>query len=117
MPPCCHAAPGYVLRLDSDQLDVRRFERLVEEAAAAEPAAAAGLLREALGLWRGPALADLAFEPFAQAAIARLEDLRLLAVERRIDADLALGQHATARPGARGARRRASACARASWRS
>ena len=88
------AAPGYVLRLDSEQLDVRRFERLVEEAAAAEPAAAAELLREALGLWRGPALADLAFESFAQAAIARLEDLRLLAVERRIDADLALGQHA-----------------------
>ena len=75
---------------------------------AADPAAAAELLREALGLWRGPALADLAFEPFAQAAIARLEDLHLLAIERRIDADLALGQHATARPGARGARRRAS---------
>ena len=73
------AAPGYVLRLDGEQLDVRRFERLVEEAAAADPAAAAELLREALGLWRGPALADLAFESFAQAAIARLEDLRLLA--------------------------------------
>ena len=53
-----------------------------------------GKLREALGLWRGPALADLAYEPFAQAAIGRLEDLHLLAVERRIDADLALGQHA-----------------------
>ena len=87
-------APGYLLRLDGDRLDVRRFERLVEEAAAADPAAAAGLLREALGLWRGPALADLTYEPFAQTAIARLEELHLLAVERRIDADLVLGQHA-----------------------
>ena len=52
------------------------------------------MLREALALWRGPALADLAYEPFAQAAIVRLEDLHLLAVERRIDADLALGQQA-----------------------
>lgn len=87
-------APGYVLRLEAEQLDVRRFEHLLEVAAAADPTAAAGLMREALGLWRGPALADLAFEPFAHAAIVRLEDLRLLAVERRIDADLALGQHA-----------------------
>jgi DNA-binding SARP family transcriptional activator len=87
-------APGYVVRIDGAQLDVRRFERLVEEAAATDPAAAAGMLREALGLWRGPALADLAYEPFAQAAIVRLEDLHLLAVERRIDADLALGRHA-----------------------
>jgi DNA-binding SARP family transcriptional activator len=87
-------APGYVVRIDGAQLDVRRFERLVEEAAATDPAAAAGMLREALALWRGPALADLAYEPFAQAAIVRLADLHLLAVERRIDADLALGQHA-----------------------
>lgn len=87
-------APGYVLRLEVDQLDVRRFERLLEDAAAADPSAAAGLLREALGLWRGSALADLAFEPFAHTAIVRLEDLHLLAVERRIDADLALGRHA-----------------------
>ena len=55
---------------------------------------AAGLLRDALALWRGPALADLAYEPFAQAAIARLEELHLLAIERRIDADLVLGRHA-----------------------
>ena len=87
-------APGYVVRIDGAQLDVRRFERLVEEAAATDSAAAAGMLREALALWRGPALADLAYEPFAQAAIVRLEDLHLLAVERRIDADLALGRHA-----------------------
>jgi hypothetical protein len=51
-------------------------------------------MREALALWRGPALADLAYEPFAQAAVGRLEELRLAALERRIDADLALGRHA-----------------------
>ena len=52
------------------------------------------LLREGLGLWRGPPLADLAFEAFAQDEIARLEELRLTALEERIDADLALGRHA-----------------------
>ena len=76
------------------QLDLDRFERLVEEAGAAEPPEAAEKLREALALWRGPALADFAYEPFAQAAIGRLEEVHLLAVEMRIDADLALGRHA-----------------------
>ena len=86
-------APGYVLSLDRDQLDLQRFERLVREAAASEPPAAAEKLREALALWRGPPLADLAHESFAQAAIGRLEELRLGAIEKRIDADLALGRH------------------------
>jgi DNA-binding SARP family transcriptional activator len=86
-------APGYVLSLDRDQLDLRRFERLVGEAAAAEPLVAAAKLREALALWRGPPLADLAYESFAQGAIGRLEELRLGAVEKRIDADLALRRH------------------------
>ena len=86
-------APGYVLSLDRDQLDLQRFERLVREAVAAEPPAAAEKLREALALWRGPPLADLAYEPFAQAAIGRLEELRLGAIEKRIEADLALGRH------------------------
>jgi hypothetical protein len=54
---------------------------------------ASGRLRDALSLWRGPALADFAYESFAQAAIARLEEIRLAAVELRIDADLALGRH------------------------
>lgn len=85
-------APGYVLSLDRDQLDLQRFERLVREAAPAEPPVAAEKLREALALWRGPPLADLAYEPFAQAAIGRLEELRLGAIEKRIDADLALGR-------------------------
>jgi len=87
-------APGYVLRLGPDELDLQRFERLVDEAERAEPEFAAGLLREALALWRGPALADLAYEPFAQAAIGRLEELRLTALERRIEAELALGRAA-----------------------
>jgi DNA-binding SARP family transcriptional activator len=87
-------APGYVLRLGPDQLDLYRFERLVEEAESAEPSMAAEKLREALALWRGPALSDFAYEPFAQAAISRLEELRLLALEKRIGADLELGRHA-----------------------
>ena len=91
-------APGYVLRLTSEQLDLQRFERLTAEAtrslAAGEPQRAADLLREALALWRGPALSDLAFESFAQPAIERLEEIRLAALEQRIDADLALGRHA-----------------------
>ena len=87
-------APGYVLRLESEQLDLHRFERLVGEADAAEPALAAAKLREALALWRGGPLADLSYEAFAQPAIRRLEELRLGTVEKRIEADLALGRHA-----------------------
>jgi DNA-binding SARP family transcriptional activator len=86
--------PGYVLRVQADQLDLARFERLVEESRGAQPAAAAALLREALALWRGPALSDLEYEPFARGEVARLEELRLSAVEDRIDADHALGRHA-----------------------
>jgi len=86
--------PGYLVRVSDEALDLRRFERLVAEAQAAGPEDAAALLREALGLWRGPPLADFALEDFAQAEIARLEELRLLALELRIDAGLALGEHA-----------------------
>jgi DNA-binding SARP family transcriptional activator/predicted ATPase len=85
--------PGYVLELDPESLDLARFGRLVEEARDADMAERAEKLREALALWRGPALADLAFEPFAQSEIARLEELRLAAVEDRIDAELALGRN------------------------
>jgi DNA-binding SARP family transcriptional activator len=91
-------APGYAIELEPGQLDLHRFEALVEEGgralSAQEPEQAAELLHEALGLWRGSALADFAYEPFAQAEIARLEELRLAAQERRIEADLALGRHA-----------------------
>ena len=86
-------APGYVLRLDDEQLDLRRFEQLVSESARTTPEVAAERLREALTLWRGDPLADLAYEQFAQPAIARLGELRLVAIEKRIEADLALGRH------------------------
>src|SRR5713226_3864598 len=85
--------PGYVLRVERDELDLERFSRLVQEADDAEPAVAAEKLREALALWRGPPLADFAYASFTQAAIARIEELRLEALERRIDADLVLGRH------------------------
>ena len=86
--------PGYVVRVSPDELDLLRFEQLVESAEGAPPERAARLLRDALGLWRGPPLADLKNEAFAQSEIRRLEEVRLTALERRVDADLALGRHA-----------------------
>jgi DNA-binding SARP family transcriptional activator len=90
-------SPGYVIRVEPEELDLHRFERLVDEGrsllARDLPADASERLRDALSLWRGPALADFAYESFAQTAIARLEEIRLAAVELRIDADLALGRH------------------------
>jgi DNA-binding SARP family transcriptional activator len=90
--------PGYVLRIDRESIDACRFERLLAEGRAlladGEPEHAGSRLRQGLALWRGPALADLAYERFAQAEIARLEELRLAALEARIEADLALGRHA-----------------------
>jgi WD40 repeat protein/DNA-binding SARP family transcriptional activator len=89
---------GYAIRVEDDELDLDRFDRLVREGSEAlareRPADAATWLREALGLWRGPALVDVSYEPFAQTEIARLEEQRAVALERRIDADLALGRHA-----------------------
>ena len=86
--------PGYAIRLGPDELDLLRFETLVEEARGAAPELAAERLREALELWRGPALADLAHESFVQTESPRLEELRLEALERRFEADLALGHYA-----------------------
>jgi DNA-binding SARP family transcriptional activator len=88
---------GYVLSADPGQLDVARFERLVAKGRAAlaggEAVAAGNRFREALGLWRGPALADVAdVEPLAREG-ARLEELRLAAVEGRLEANLAVGSH------------------------
>jgi YVTN family beta-propeller protein len=89
---------GYVLRVLPGQLDVDRFEALVargrEALEAGDPLTAASVLREALAVWRGPALTDFAYEPFAQPEIARLEESRLAAQEDRIDADLASGEQA-----------------------
>jgi len=88
---------GYVLETDSEEIDVRRFERLLEEGrranASGQHADAATLLRDALGLWRGSALSDFTYEPFARLEIERLEELRLVASEERFDAELALGHH------------------------
>ena len=90
-------APGYGLRVDPEALDLHRFERLVGEGRRLVdrglPADAAARLGGALSLWRGPALAEFAYESFAQTAIARLEELRLAAVELRLEADLACGRH------------------------
>jgi ABC-type transport system substrate-binding protein/DNA-binding SARP family transcriptional activator len=86
-------APGYALRVDDERVDARRFQFLVDEARSAEPAGTAKGLKEALSLWRGPPLADFTYEPFAQEEIRRLEELRLAALEDRLEADLALGRH------------------------
>ena len=87
---------GYVLRIAPGALDADAFQRLLEEGRQAnardDPKLAADRLRDALALWRGPALADLAYESFAQPEIARLDELRLTALEERLDADLALGR-------------------------
>jgi DNA-binding SARP family transcriptional activator len=89
---------GYQLTVPDEALDAARFERLLDEGRRAlsdgDPKAAGVLLREALGLWRGPALGELADEPWARAEAGRLEERRLVAIERRIEADLALGRHA-----------------------
>ena len=84
--------PGYLLDVEPDQVDLFRFERLLEEARAATVGERrAEKLRQALALWRGPALADLAFEPIVVLESPRLEDLRLAAHEELIDAELSLG--------------------------
>src|SRR5918994_37357 len=88
---------GYTLRLEPGSLDLDRFEQLMREGRGAlardDAHAASAMLREALALWRGPPLADFAFDSFAQTEIARLEERRLVALEERIEADLALGLH------------------------
>ena len=87
---------GYVLHLEQGELDVDQFEELFAEGrrllTEGDPAAASGALLEALALWRGPALADFVYEPFASAEAARLEERRLACLEERIEADLALGR-------------------------
>ena len=88
---------GYALRVEQGSLDLDRFERLLAEGREAlgrgDPEQAGVLLRRALALWRGPPLADVAFEEFAQVEIARLEERRAVALEERVEADLALGRH------------------------
>ncbi|WP_185792233.1 BTAD domain-containing putative transcriptional regulator [Actinoallomurus bryophytorum] len=86
---------GYRLVVEPGQVDAVAFERLVSGARAErDPAARAETLRRALGLWRGSALADVSGAMFAAAPIARLEELRVEALEERIEADIALGHAA-----------------------
>jgi ABC-type oligopeptide transport system substrate-binding subunit/DNA-binding SARP family transcriptional activator len=88
---------GYLLEVDPECIDGHRFERLLDEGRRAnresDPEEALEALNGALALWRGSALGDLAFEDFARAAAERLDGLRLVAIEERFDAELALGQH------------------------
>ena len=88
---------GYMLRVEPAEIDANRFQSLASEGrerlSARDPRAAGELLREALGLWRGPPLADFVAESFATAEIARLDEMRLAALEDRIDADLARGEN------------------------
>ena len=92
-------AGGYALMVDPMRIDAFRFERLVEEgrrhAAGGRTSEAARTFREALSLWRGGALADVAYEPFARPEIERLEELRVAALEDQIEAELAVGDGAT----------------------
>jgi DNA-binding SARP family transcriptional activator len=91
---------GYRLALEPGQVDVDEFQRLAATGRVAlrerDAYTAAERLRDALGVWRGAALADFAYEPFAQDEIARLEEARIACHEDRIDAELALGRHAEA---------------------
>jgi predicted ATPase/DNA-binding SARP family transcriptional activator len=91
-------APGYCLRVEEHELDAARFEQLLEEGVGllgtGNAAQARARLADALELWRGPAFADLAYERFAQHEAERLEELRLVALERRLEADLLLGRAA-----------------------
>lgn len=88
-------APGYVLEIEEGSLDLDRFVQLCADAhESPDPARRAALLHEALELWRDEPLPELRAEPFSSAAVAQLEQLRLRALEERIDADLALGRDA-----------------------
>lgn len=87
---------GYQLRIDVQAIDARRFEQLVDGARVAmpgDPRLAADRLAEGLALWRGPALADFVYAPFAEAEVERLEELRSTALESMAQARLALGEH------------------------
>ena len=89
--------PGYLLRVEPGELDAARFERLAQDGrrllVERDPAGAHAALSEALRQWRGPALAEVAHEPLAQGEANRLERLRLLATEDRLQAELDLGRH------------------------
>jgi YVTN family beta-propeller protein len=91
-------APGYLLEVDPEQVDARRFERLVESGRRAlsegDAATAAAVLRDALALWHGTPLSGIVEPEWAESEIRRLQELRLAALEERIESDLQLGRHA-----------------------
>lgn len=89
---------GYALRAEQDRVDAWRFERAVREGADLTPADALSTLTEALGWWRGPAYSEFADMAWARTESARLEELRLTAVERQARARLTLGRAADAVP-------------------
>ena len=90
--------PGYVLAVSPDQIDARRFEQQLADARAAPAEERRVLLARALDLWRGPALAEFAFEDWAQAEARRLDELRLVAAEERLATDVELGRAADVVP-------------------
>jgi predicted ATPase/DNA-binding SARP family transcriptional activator len=94
--------PGYLVQIERAALDAARFEDLLAEgriyAARSDHEGAAVRLRQALALWRGPALADVADVPVARAEAARLEEVRMAALEERVEADLGCGRHAEVVP-------------------
>jgi predicted ATPase/DNA-binding SARP family transcriptional activator len=96
-PPLRTVSGGYVLTARPGELDAHEFASGVQHGRAkleeGDAVSASELLARAIGLWRGPALAEVAFEDFAQAEIRRLEELRLVAIESRVDAELQLGSH------------------------
>ncbi len=95
--PLLTLSGGYLLQVAAEAVDAYRFEALLEQGrranAGGAPKTALEALQAALGLWRGGALGDLAYEEFARPDADRLEELRLVAIEERIDAELALGRH------------------------
>jgi DNA-binding SARP family transcriptional activator len=90
--------PGYALQIEREQLDAHQFERLLADARRAAASERRQLLARALELWRGPALAEFAFEDWAQTDIRRLDELRLVALEERVEADIELGHPADVVP-------------------
>jgi DNA-binding SARP family transcriptional activator/tetratricopeptide (TPR) repeat protein len=92
-------AGGYLLAVAPGELDAEIFQARVDDGLravqAGEPARARGMLRDALAMWRGPALHEVAYEQFAQSEMRRLEELRMAAVQARVDCELRLGEHST----------------------
>src|SRR6185503_18299201 len=91
-------SPGYVLTLLPEQIDARRFEQILADARAASAEERRALLVRALDLWRGPPLAEFAFEEWAQTEARRLDELRAVAVEERIATEVELGRAADVVP-------------------